>query len=80
MEKSEQRFIIKFLNLKSLDSETIHAELTAIFGATTYLLRQIKSSQEMICLLQSRRNVLQRSIDARASSSRLGGGSQQFPE
>jgi hypothetical protein len=42
MEKSEQRFVIKFLFLESLDSKEIHSELTAVLGSTVYLLHKIK--------------------------------------
>jgi transposase len=42
MEKSEQRFIIKFLFLKGLDSKAIHSEFTAVLGPTAYSLHQVK--------------------------------------
>jgi hypothetical protein len=36
MEKSEQRFFIKFLFLKGLDSNAIHSELAAVLDPTAY--------------------------------------------
>jgi hypothetical protein len=42
MEKSEQRFVVKFLFLKGLGSKAIHTELTAVLGSTVYSLPQIK--------------------------------------
>jgi predicted naringenin-chalcone synthase len=42
MEKSEQRFFIKFFDLKSLVPKAIHTELITVLGATAYSLRQIK--------------------------------------
>jgi hypothetical protein len=42
MEKSEQKFIVKFLFLKGLGSKTIHRKLTAVLGSTAYSLTQIK--------------------------------------
>jgi hypothetical protein len=42
MEKSEQRFVIKFLFLNGLDSKTIHGKLTALLGPTAYPLPQVK--------------------------------------
>jgi hypothetical protein len=42
MEKSEQRFVVKFLFLKGLGSMAIHTELTAVLGSTVYSLSQIK--------------------------------------
>jgi hypothetical protein len=42
MEKSEQRFVIKFIFLKSLDSKAIHSELTIVLGPTAYSLPQVK--------------------------------------
>jgi hypothetical protein len=42
MEKSEQRFIIKFFFMKGLRANETHAQLTAVLGATAYSLRQVK--------------------------------------
>jgi hypothetical protein len=42
MEKSEQRFFIKFLFLKGLGYKAIRSELTAVFGPTAYSLPQVK--------------------------------------
>jgi hypothetical protein len=42
MEKSEQRFVIKFFFFKGLDAKTIQRELTAVFASTAYLLSQIR--------------------------------------
>jgi hypothetical protein len=43
MEKSEQRFALKFLNLKGLGSMMIRSELIAVLGAVAYSLLQIKN-------------------------------------
>jgi hypothetical protein len=45
MEKSEQKFIIKFFFLKGLGSKAIHRELIAVLGSTAYSLTQIKESR-----------------------------------
>jgi hypothetical protein len=42
MEKSEQRFIIKFFFLKSLSSKAIQRKLITVLGSTAYSLTQIK--------------------------------------
>jgi hypothetical protein len=42
MEKSEQRFIVKFLFFTNSGSKAIHTELTAIVGSMAYSLTQIK--------------------------------------
>jgi hypothetical protein len=42
MDKSEQRFVIKFLFIKGLDSKAIHSELTAVLAPTAYSLPQVK--------------------------------------
>jgi hypothetical protein len=42
MEKSEQRFVIKFFFLKDLSSKAIHRELITVLGSTAYSLSQIK--------------------------------------
>jgi hypothetical protein len=42
MEKSEQRFFIKFLFLKGLGSNAIHSELTAVLDPTAYSRPQVK--------------------------------------
>jgi hypothetical protein len=42
MEKSEQRFVVKFFFLKGLGSETIHRELTIVLGSAAYSLTRIK--------------------------------------
>jgi hypothetical protein len=42
MEKSEQRFVIKFLFLKGLGAKAIHRELTAVLASTAYSLSQGK--------------------------------------
>jgi hypothetical protein len=42
IEKSEQRFIIKFFFMKGLDTKTTHIELTAVLGTTAYSLRQVE--------------------------------------
>jgi hypothetical protein len=43
MEKSEQRFVIKFLFLKGLGAKAIHRKLIAVLASTAYLLSQVKS-------------------------------------
>jgi hypothetical protein len=42
MDKSEQRFVVKFFFLKNLSPKMIHRELTTVFGSTVYSLTQIK--------------------------------------
>jgi hypothetical protein len=42
MEKSEQRFIIKFLFLKGLGAKAIHRELIAVLASTAYSPSQVK--------------------------------------
>jgi hypothetical protein len=42
MEKSEQRFVIKFLFPKGLGSKAIHSELTAVPGPTAYSWSEVK--------------------------------------
>jgi hypothetical protein len=42
MEKSEQRFVIKFLFLKGLGSKAIHSELISGFGPIACSLPQLK--------------------------------------
>jgi transposase len=42
MEKSEQRFVIKFIFLKGLGAKAIHRELTAVLASTAYSLSQVK--------------------------------------
>jgi transposase len=42
MEKSEQRFVIKFLFLKGLGAKAIHRALTAVLASTAYSLSQVK--------------------------------------
>jgi hypothetical protein len=42
MEKSEQRFVVKFFFLKGLGSKAIHREIIAVLGSTAYSLTQIK--------------------------------------
>jgi hypothetical protein len=42
MEKSEQRFIMKFFFMKSLSADETHTKLTAVLGATAYSLHQVK--------------------------------------
>jgi transposase len=42
MEKSEQRFVMKFLFIKGLSAKTIHRELTGVLGATAFSLSQVK--------------------------------------
>jgi hypothetical protein len=42
MEKSGQRFVIKFLFLKGLGAKDIHRELTAVLASTAYSLSQVK--------------------------------------
>jgi hypothetical protein len=42
MEKSEQRFIIKFFFMKGLSTKETHTELTAVLGPTASSLRQVK--------------------------------------
>jgi hypothetical protein len=42
MEKSEQRFIIKFFFIKGFGSKVIHRKLTKVLSSTTYSLTQIK--------------------------------------
>jgi hypothetical protein len=60
MEKSEQRFVINFFDLKSLGFKVIHTELTAVLGLITYSLRQIRKwharfrAGEVFCKDQSR--------------------------
>jgi hypothetical protein len=44
MEKSEQRFIIKFFFRKGVSANETHTELTAVLGTTAYSLRQVKAS------------------------------------
>jgi hypothetical protein len=41
MEKSEQRFIVKFFFLKGLGSTIIHSKLAAVFGSIIYSLTQV---------------------------------------
>jgi hypothetical protein len=41
MEKSEQRFVIKFLFLKGLGAKAIHRELTTVLASTAYSLSQV---------------------------------------
>jgi hypothetical protein len=42
MEKSEERFIIKFFFMKDRSANETHRELTIVFGTTACSLRQIK--------------------------------------
>jgi transposase len=42
MEKSEQRFVIKFLFLEGLGVKAIHRKLTAVLASTAYSLSQVK--------------------------------------
>jgi hypothetical protein len=42
MEKSDQRFIIKFFFMKGLGAKATHRELTAVLGPMAYSLRQVK--------------------------------------
>jgi hypothetical protein len=42
MEKSEQRFIIKFFFMKGLGAKATHKELTAVLATTAYSLPQVK--------------------------------------
>jgi hypothetical protein len=42
MEKSEQRFIIKFFFMKGLGAKATHKELTAVLGTTAYSLHEVK--------------------------------------
>jgi hypothetical protein len=42
MEKSEQRFVVKFVFLKSLSSKVIHRKLNTVLGSPAYSLAQIK--------------------------------------
>jgi hypothetical protein len=42
MEKSEQRFVIKFLFLKGLGAKAIHRKLSAVLGPTAYSLVQVR--------------------------------------
>jgi hypothetical protein len=42
MKKSKQRFVVKFLFLKSLDSKVIHIKLIAVLGSIACSLIQIK--------------------------------------
>jgi hypothetical protein len=42
MEKSEQRFVIKFLFLESLGAKAIHRELSAVLGHIAYSLVQVR--------------------------------------
>jgi hypothetical protein len=44
MEKSEQRFAMKFLFIKSLSAKAIHTELAGVLGSTTCSLSQINES------------------------------------
>jgi hypothetical protein len=43
MEKSEQRFIIKFFFMKGLSANETHTELTAVLFPTAYSLRHVKA-------------------------------------
>jgi hypothetical protein len=43
MEKAEEIFVFKFLNLKDLVSKVIHTELTAVLGAIAYSCVKSKS-------------------------------------
>jgi hypothetical protein len=42
MEKSEQRFVIKFFFVKAVGAKATHRELTTVLGHTAYLLREVK--------------------------------------
>jgi transposase len=42
MEKSEQRFVIKFFFFKGLGAKAIHKKLTAVLSSTAYSLSQVK--------------------------------------
>jgi hypothetical protein len=42
IEKSEQRFVIKFFFVTNVGTKAIHRELTAVFAPPAYLLRQVK--------------------------------------
>jgi hypothetical protein len=42
IEKTKQRFVVKFFFLKGLCSKVIHRELTAVLGSTAYSSTQIK--------------------------------------
>jgi hypothetical protein len=43
MEKSEQRFVIKFLFLKGLSADAIYSKLSTVLGPTAYSLAQVKN-------------------------------------
>jgi hypothetical protein len=43
MEKSEHRFVIKFLFLKRLSASTIDRELSTVIGPTAYFLVEVKN-------------------------------------
>jgi hypothetical protein len=42
MEKSEQRFVMKFLFIKGLGAQVIERKLTAVLGANAFSLSQVK--------------------------------------
>jgi hypothetical protein len=42
MEKSEQRFVVKFFSLEGFGSKAIHRKLTVVLGSTAHSLTQIK--------------------------------------
>jgi hypothetical protein len=42
MQKSEQRFVIKFFFMKGVGAKAIPRELSAVLGPTAYLSRQVK--------------------------------------
>jgi hypothetical protein len=52
MEKSEQKFVMKFLSIESLSAKAIHRELTGVLDATALSLFQ---SQKVALPLRSRR-------------------------
>jgi hypothetical protein len=60
MEKSEQRFVIKFCFLERLLPKTIHRKLYSVLGSTAYFLSQVRNwctrftDGDLICIDQSR--------------------------
>jgi hypothetical protein len=42
MEKSEQRFVVKFFFLKSLSAKIVHMKIITVLGSAAYSLSQVK--------------------------------------